>query len=92
MQLTKLSKLKIIHTPGKKLSVADMLSRSFNKPELQINQLTYTQPQFQIEFAILQHKKLKPVHYLIKHEEVLPHQKLDSHPILVNCGTDHNFL
>ena len=92
MQLTKFSKLKIIPTPGKKLSVADMLSRSFTKPELQINQLNYTQPQSQIELAILQHKTLKPVHYLIKHEEVLPHQKLDSHPILVNYGTDHNFL
>ena len=29
MQLTNISKLKIIHTPGKNLSVADMLSRSF---------------------------------------------------------------
>ena len=33
MQLTKFSKLKIIHTPGKNLSVADMLSRSFTKAE-----------------------------------------------------------
>ena len=31
IQLTKFSKLKIIHTPGKNLSVADMLSRSFTK-------------------------------------------------------------
>ena len=37
MQLTKFSKLKIIHTPGKNLSVADMLSRSFTKAELQLN-------------------------------------------------------
>ena len=33
MQLTKFSKLKIIPTPGKNLSVADMLSRSFTKAE-----------------------------------------------------------
>ena len=33
-------------------------------------------------------KKYKPVHYLIKHEEVLPHQKHDSHPILADYGTD----
>ena len=31
MQLIKFSKLKIIHTPGKNLTVADMLSRTFNK-------------------------------------------------------------
>ena len=34
MQLTKLSKLKIIHTPGKNLSVADILSRSFTKADI----------------------------------------------------------
>ena len=33
MQLTKFSKLKIIHTPGKNLYVADMLSLSFTKAE-----------------------------------------------------------
>ena len=41
MQLTKFSKLKIIHTPGKNLSVADLLGRSFTKEELQINQLKH---------------------------------------------------
>ena len=43
MQLTKFSKLKIIHTPGKNLSVADMLSRSFTKAELQLNKLKHKQ-------------------------------------------------
>ena len=33
MQLTKFSKLKIIHTPGKNLTVADMLSRTFTKEQ-----------------------------------------------------------
>ena len=28
------------------------------------------------------------MHYLIKHEEVFPHQKHDSHPILEDYGTD----
>ena len=88
MQLTKVSKLKVIHTPGKNLSVADMLSRSFTKAELQINQLKHKQLPPQIDFAILQHDTLKPVHYLIKHEEILPHQKHDSHPILADYGTD----
>ena len=34
MQLTKFSKLKIIHTPGKNLTVADMLSQTFTKEQL----------------------------------------------------------
>ena len=77
MQLTKFSKLKIIHTPGKNLSVADMLSLSFTKAELQINQLKHKQLPPQIDFAILRNDTLKPLHYLIKHEEILPHQKHD---------------
>ena len=72
MQLTKFSKLKIIHTPGKNLSVADMLSRSFTKAELQLNQLKHKQLPPQIDFAFLQNNTLKPVHYLIKHEEIFP--------------------
>ena len=92
MQLTKFSKLKIIHTPGKNLSVADMLSRSFTKAELQLNQLKHKQLPPQIDFALLQDNTLKPVHYLIKHEEILPHQKHDSHPILADYGTDQFFI
>ena len=88
MLLTKFSKLKIIHTAEKNLSVADMLSRSFTKAELQINQLKHKRLPPQIEFAVLQDSTLKPVHYLIKHEEVLPHQNNDSHPILADYGTD----
>ena len=65
-----------------------MLSRSFTKAELQKNQLTHKQLKLRIGFAIIQDSTLKPVHYLIKHEEVLPHQKLDSHPILADYGTD----
>ena len=42
----------------------------------------------QIDFAVLQDSTLKPVHYLIKHEETLPHQKNDSHPMLADYGTD----
>ena len=87
MQLTKFSKLKIIHTPRKNLSVADMLSRSFTIAELQINQLKHKQLPPQIDFAILQNNTLKPVHYLIEHEQLLPHQK-QSHPVLADYGTD----
>ena len=88
MQLPKFSKLKIIHTPGKNLSVADMLKRSFTKADLQLNQLKHKQLPPQIDFALLQDNTLKPVHYLIKHEEILLHQKHDSHPILAGYGTD----
>ena len=31
---------------------------------------------------------MKPVHYAWKHEEVLPYQKHDFHPILADYGTD----
>ena len=65
-----------------------MLSRSFTKAELQLNQLKHKQLPPQIGFALLQDNTLKPVHYLIKHEEILPHQKHDSHPILADYGTD----
>ena len=41
-----------------------------------------------IDFAKLQNNTLLPVHYLIKHEEVLPHQKHDYNPILADYGTD----
>ena len=51
MQLTKFSKLRLIHTPGKNLSVADMLSRSFTKTELQMNELKHKQLPAQIHFA-----------------------------------------
>ena len=88
MQLTNFSKLKILLTPGKNLSVADLLSQSFTKEELQIYQLKHKHIPPQIDFTLLQNHTLKPVHSLIKHEEVLPHQKHDSHPILAIYGTD----
>ena len=65
-----------------------MLSPSFTKAELQLNQLKHMHFPPQIDFALLQNGTLKPVHYLIKHAEVLPHQKHDSHPILAAYGTD----
>ena len=64
-----------------------MLSRSFTKTE-QLNQLKHKQLPPQTDFAILQNNSLTPVHYLIQHEEVLPHQKHDSHPILADYLTD----
>ena len=88
MQLTKFSKLNMIRTPVKNLFVADLLSQSFTKEELQINQLKHEHLSPQIYFTIFQNNTHKPVVYLIKHEEVLPHQKHDSHPILADYGKD----
>ena len=65
-----------------------MLSRFFTKAELQLNQLKHKQLPSQIDFALLQNGTLKPLHYLIKHEEILPQQKHDSDPILAEYGKD----
>ena len=89
MQLTNFYKLKNIHTPGKTLSVAHILSCSFSKTELQLNQLKHKQLPPQIDFAILQNNALTPVHFSIQHEEILPHQKQDCHLIFADYGTDH---
>ena len=40
------------------------------------------------DFAILQNDTLQPLHYLFKHEKVLPHQTNGSNPILAEYGTD----
>ena len=88
MQLTKFSKLKIIHTPGKNLTVADMLSRSFIKEQLQIHQLRQKQLPPQIDFSIMKDNELKHVHHLVKHEEIKYNQINDCHPILADYGDD----
>ena len=88
MQLTKLSILKIIHTPGKNLTVADMLSRTFTEEQLQLHQLRHKQLPPQIDFSIMKDNQLKPVHYLVKHEEIKYNQKNDCHPILADYGED----
>ena len=88
MQLTKFSKLKIIHTPGKDLTVADMLSRTFTKEQLQVHQLRHKQLPPQIDFSIMKDNQLKPVHFLVKHEEIQYNQKNECHPILADYGDD----
>ena len=79
MQSTIVSKPKVFHTHCKNLSVIDMLNCSFTKSELQKKPLKHKQLPPQIDFAKLQDNTLKPVHYLIKHEEVLPHRKHESY-------------
>ena len=53
MPLTKFSKLKIIDTPGKNSTVADMLSRTFTKEQLQKHQLRHKQLPPQIDFSVM---------------------------------------
>ena len=79
--------------PNKKLFIFQvkiclLLSRSITKTELQLNLLKHKQLPPQIDFAILQNKSSStPVHYLMQHEEISPHQKHDSHPIFADYGT-----
>ena len=88
MHLTKFSNLKIIHTPGKNLTVADMLSRTFTKEQLQIHQLRHKQLPPQIHFSIMKDNQPKLVHYLVKHGEIKYNQKNDCYPILADYGED----
>ena len=88
MQLTQFPKLKILHTPRKNLIVADMLSRTFTKEQLQIPQLRHKQLPPQIDFAIRKDNQLRPVQYLVKHEKTKYNQKNDCHLILVDYGED----
>ena len=76
MLLTKVSNLQIIHTAGTNIPVSDMLSRGFSTINNKTCQLQQKTVPPHIDF--LQLKKdniLKPIHYLVKHEDVLPTQK-----------------
>ena len=53
-----------------------MLSRTFTKEQLQVHQLRHKQLPPQIDFSIKKDNQLKPVHYLVKHEEIKYNQKM----------------
>ena len=63
-----------------------MLSRTFTKEQLQVHQLRHKQLPPQIDFSIMKDNQLKPIHYLVKHEEIKYNQKNDCHPILADYG------
>ena len=65
-----------------------MLSRTLTKEQLQVHQLRHKQLPPQIDFSIMKDNQLKPVHYLVKHEEIKYNQKKDCHPILADYGDD----
>ena len=75
----------------KKLSVADMLIRSFIQEELQLSHVKRKQIPPQVLFATLTHddqSKVKPVHCLVKRETVLPSLKVDCHPGVAHFRND----
>ena len=77
MLLTKFSNLQIIHPAGTNLTVADMLSRDFSTINTKTCQLQHKTLPPHIDFLQLKHNNiLKPIHYLVKHEDVLPTQKM----------------
>ena len=89
MLLTKFSNLQIIHTAGTNLTVADMLIRDFSTINNKICQLQHkTLPPHIDVLQLKNDNMLKPIHYLVKHKNVLPTQKNDSHLILVDYGDD----
>ena len=70
-----------------------MLSRDFSSLTNSQCQIQHKTLPPQIEFAQLSKTNtLNPVHYLVKHEEILPTQKNDSHLILADFGDDHYSL
>ena len=89
MLLTKFSNLQIIHTAGTNLTVADMLSIDFSTINNKTCQLQHKTLPPHIDFLQLKNDIiLKPIHYPIKHEDVLPTHKIDSHLILADYGDD----
>ena len=76
MLLTKFSNSQIIHTAGTNLTVADMLSRDFSTINKKTCQLQHKNLPPLIDFLQLKNDSiLKPIQYLVKHEDVLPTQK-----------------
>ena len=65
-----------------------MLSRTFTKEQLQIHQLRHKQLPPQIHLSIMKDNQLKPVRYLVKHEEIKYDQKNYCQPILAGYGED----
>ena len=70
------------------LQHTNVSNRSFTNTELKPNQIKHKQLPSGIDFDILQDNTLKPVDYLMKHEEILLQQRHDAYPILVDAGKD----
>ena len=64
-----------------------MLSRTFTIEQLQRHQVRHKQLPPRNDFSITKDNQLKPVYYLVKHEEI-KYNKNDCHPILADYGED----
>ena len=89
MQKTEFNKLRIFSMKGTNLSVDGMLSRFFTREELTLNHLKHKHIHPQPHFASLTHDyQTKPVHFLVKHENVLPSVEDDCHPFSTHFGNN----
>ena len=89
MLFPNISNLQIIHTARSILTVADMHSRNFSQITNKTCQIQHKTLPPHVEFMPLKpNNTLDQIHNLVKHEDVLPTQKTDSHPILVGYGDD----
>ena len=67
-----------------------MWCRSLTEKELKLNQLKHKQMPPQFLFATLTFDiQIKPVHYSVTQETVLPSQKDGFYPFLSEIGNDH---
>ena len=81
--------LQLVHTAGTTLTVADMLSRDFSQITNKRFQLQpKTLPSLIDLNQLKPNNSLKQIHYLVRHEDILPTQKNDSHLNLFDYGDD----
>ena len=77
MKLTKISNLQTVRRAGTNLTVADMLSRYNSQIRNKICHLQHKILPAHFDFIQLKPNiSLKQIHYLVKHEDVLPTQKM----------------
>ena len=70
-----------------------MLSRIFTKEQLQIHQLRHKQLPPQIDFSVMKDIQLKPIHYLVKNEEIKYNQKMiATQSSLITAKTNFSFV
>ena len=82
MLLTKFSNLQIVHIASTNQTVADIHSRYFSQITIKTCQLQRKTIPPHIEIMRLKpDNAVKQIHCLFKHEDVLPTQKSDFHPI-----------
>ena len=73
--------------------LADIFGRFSTIKQLQTIELEHNHWRSQILFATLtQNDETKPAHFLFEYQTVLPSQKVDCFPMLVDFGLDQFFI